>query len=98
MYDAAIIAGHCLHGITATCTSMSTIKRIITYSKIYSVLPSHLATTGVRATVGGNLTGDRALCAAYAIANVPTFSLVSDTCNPTLDKIAATSTPAFTKA
>ena len=27
-------------------------------------LPSHLATTGVRATVGGNLTGDSALCAA----------------------------------
>lgn len=26
--------------------------------------PSHLATTGVRATVGGNLTGDSALCAA----------------------------------
>ena len=31
----------------------------------------------MRATVGGNLIGDAALCAAYANAKVPTFSPVS---------------------
>ena len=35
-------------------------------------LPSALATTGVSATVGGKRTGDSALCAAYAMAKVPT--------------------------
>jgi hypothetical protein len=33
--------------------------------------PNIFATTGVSATVGGNLIGDAALCAAYAIAKVP---------------------------
>lgn len=40
------------------------------------------ATTGVSATVGGNLMGDAALCAAYAMANLPTFSLVELGCSP----------------
>jgi hypothetical protein len=34
-------------------------------------LPNQLATMGVSATVGGNRTGDSALCAAYASATVP---------------------------
>lgn len=52
-----------------------------------------LATTGVNATVGGNLTGERALCAAYAMAKVPTLSLVSDGLSPNLERRAGTSTP-----
>ena len=55
--------------------------------------PSHLATTGVSATVGGNRTGDSALCAAYAMATVPTRSLVLLTWMPTLPSKADTSTP-----
>ena len=39
-----------------------------------SSLPIHPATIGVNATVGGNRIGLAALCAAYAIATVPTFS------------------------
>lgn len=38
---------------------------------------------GVRATVGGNLIGDAALCAAYANAKVPTFPPVSSAEIPT---------------
>jgi hypothetical protein len=38
---------------------------------------------GVRATVGGNLIGDAALCAAYARTNVPTFSAVASVEIPT---------------
>lgn len=38
---------------------------------------------GVRATVGGNLIGDAALCAAYAKAKVPTFSPVASVEIPT---------------
>lgn len=41
---------------------------------------------GVRATVGGNLIGDAALCAAYANAKVPTFSPVSLEAIPTCKK------------
>ena len=55
--------------------------------------PVQRATTGVNATVGGNRTGDSALCAAYAIAKVPIFSLESFTDNPILDRRLATSTP-----
>ncbi len=54
-----------------------------------------LATTGVRATVGGNRTGDSALCAAYAMAKVPTFSLVSEGFSPTRCSKEGTSTPAM---
>ena len=54
-----------------------------------------LATTGVRATVGGNRTGDSALCAAYAMAKVPTFSLVSEGFRPTRCSKEGTSTPAM---
>ena len=58
------------------------------------LLPRNLATTGVSATVGGKRTGDSALCAAYAMAAVPTFSLVALELMPTLDSSADTSTPA----
>lgn len=44
--------------------------------------PIQLATIGVRATVGGNLIGDAALCAAYASAKVPTFPPVSSVAMP----------------
>jgi hypothetical protein len=37
-------------------------------------LPNHLATTGVNATVGGNLIGLAALCTAYAKKAVPAES------------------------
>lgn len=60
--------------------------------------PSQRATTGVSATVGGKRTGDSALCAAYAIANAPTFSLVALTVRPTRASKAPTSTPAVTAA
>lgn len=51
------------------------------------------ATTGVKATVGGNLMGESALCAAYAIAKVPTFSPVSPTLIPIVPTSPPTSTP-----
>lgn len=57
-------------------------------------LPISFATTGVNATVGGNLTGDNALCAAYAMATVPTLSLVSEGFRPKRWSNADTSTPA----
>lgn len=44
------------------------------YFSLSAFFPIQPATMGVRATVGGNLIGDAALCAAYAKANVPTFS------------------------
>lgn len=49
----------------------------MSYFSLSTFFPIQLATMGVRATVGGNLIGDAALCAAYAKANVPTFSPVS---------------------
>jgi len=58
-----------------------------------SLRPSHRATTGVSATVGGKRMGDSALCAAYAMAAVPTRSLVSDAFRPTRCSSAATFTP-----
>ena len=65
------------------------------YLLVLGSFPNNRATTGVRATVGGNLTGDKALCAAYAIATVPTFSFVSLTLKPILASNPATSTPAY---
>lgn len=47
------------------------------YLSFSTFFPIQPATIGVRATVGGNLIGDAALCAAYAKAKVPTFSPVS---------------------
>ena len=44
-------------------------------------------------TVGGKRTGDSALCAAYALANVPTRSEVSLACRPSRESRDATSTP-----
>uniref|UniRef100_A0A0D9W4S4 E2F/DP family winged-helix DNA-binding domain-containing protein n=1 Tax=Leersia perrieri TaxID=77586 RepID=A0A0D9W4S4_9ORYZ len=57
------------------------IDRWIDQSPPFLIFPIQFATTGVSATVGGNLIGDAALCAAYASANVPTFPPVS----PVLD-------------
>jgi len=54
--------------------------------------------SGVRATVGGKRIGDAALCAAYAIALVPTFSDVALASMPSLPSRAATSTPLSTKS
>ena len=56
-------------------------------------LPNHLATTGVRATVGGNLIGDAALCTAYAIAAVPVLVAATDDFIPTFSNKKTTSTP-----
>uniref|UniRef100_A0A0D9W4S8 E2F/DP family winged-helix DNA-binding domain-containing protein n=1 Tax=Leersia perrieri TaxID=77586 RepID=A0A0D9W4S8_9ORYZ len=75
-------------------TDMWTTARILdeTYSPEFTqALPPSLsyylfATTGVSATVGGNLIGDAALCAAYASANVPTFPPVSPVAIPTCNK------------
>lgn len=55
----------------------------MSYFSLSTFLPIQLATMGVRATVGGNLIGDAALCAAYAKAKVPTFSPVSSVEIPT---------------
>lgn len=52
----------------------------LSFSVFFPIQP---ATIGVRATVGGNLIGDAALCAAYAKAKVPTFSPVASVEIPT---------------
>jgi hypothetical protein len=62
-----------------------------------SFLPIHFATTGVSATVGGNLTGLSALCAAYAMAVLPMFSLVSVTGRPREERREGTSKPEDTR-
>eukprot|EP00740_Mantoniella_antarctica_P017997 CAMPEP_0198695058 /NCGR_PEP_ID=MMETSP1468-20131203/281323_1 /TAXON_ID=1461545 /ORGANISM="Mantoniella sp, Strain CCMP1436" /LENGTH=115 /DNA_ID=CAMNT_0044450601 /DNA_START=346 /DNA_END=694 /DNA_ORIENTATION=- len=64
------------------------------FSSCTSSFPSHPATTGVSATVGAKRIGDAALWAAYAIANVPNFSLFAVTVTPTFSSSPATSTPA----
>ena len=56
-------------------------------------LPNHRATTGVRATVGGNLMGDAALWKAYAIAAVPVFAAAAEDLIPNFSSNAMTSTP-----
>lgn len=53
------------------------------YLSFTTLPPIQPATIGVRATVGGNLIGDAALCAAYAKAKVPTFSPVASVVIPT---------------
>lgn len=55
----------------------------ISYLSLSAFFPIQPATIGVRATVGGNLIGDAALCAAYAKAKVPTFSPVASVVIPT---------------
>lgn len=60
---------------------------LVSYNTCYlsfsAFFPIQPATIGVRATVGGNLIGDAALCAAYAKAKVPTFSPVASVEIPT---------------
>lgn len=52
----------------------------LSFSTFFPIQPAKI---GVRATVGGNLIGDAALCAAYAKAKVPTFSPVASVEIPT---------------
>mmetsp|Transcript_30652 Transcript_30652/g.35237 ORF Transcript_30652/g.35237 Transcript_30652/m.35237 type:complete len:81 (-) Transcript_30652:567-809(-) len=60
-------------------------------------LPIILATTGVNNTVGGNLMGLAALCAAYDIATVPALSTAPEFSIPTFANREPTSTPLSTK-
>eukprot|EP00958_Prasinococcus_capsulatus_P023516 scaffold3523_cov398-Prasinococcus_capsulatus_cf.AAC.4 len=76
----------CLHSSDSFCFCWSS----------SSLFPRAFATIGVRATVGGNLMGDAALCAAYASATVPTFSPLSPRSSPTRANKALTSTPLST--
>ena len=62
---------------------VGTKKKRCYFFSFSTFFPIQLATMGVRATVGGNLIGDAALCAAYAKAKVPTFSPVASVEIPT---------------
>ena len=70
--------------------------RICYFFSSTGFLPNHRATTGVKATVGGNLIGDAALWTAYAIAAVPVLAAATDDLIPNFSSKETTSTPVDT--